>query len=451
MRVRLSLPFIRHGLSKLGPQQQAGPKSPVLRNANANALHRSGKGKHCIAMPPLPAGAAFLVLEFVAGNRSIPNSVLAALLASLPSPSPSPTSLSPPASRRLRRALALRALHAALHADEDPDLLLRKAGEILADPHIAACFSYNPPCSLRHDQDEARAPAAASAAAAAAAAAVADLKRLLDREWATLPPSTLELAADRVAGAGPRALETWATANDAKRRKLRLLVGESTEREILAKLGQHTSASHPSMASEIDKAANATGSSRGANETDPCKEHNEADPGQEDQARHQQGPVKGALFVQLQEKSVASGTANGKAHDAPQPIDKTAASHVIGGSAPDINQTHPIGATKRNLMERNPTATTYEWDGSGGSDEERSLGRRNLPPFERKPKYSPICAHKTRKKWNEVQEKTLMEGVEKYGKGNWKDIKIAYPDVFEDRSTVDLKDKFRNMERYQCG
>ncbi|KAF0908618.1 hypothetical protein E2562_026662, partial [Oryza meyeriana var. granulata] len=35
-----------------------------------------------------------------------------------------------------------------------------------------------------------------------------------------------------------------------------------------------------------------------------------------------------------------------------------------------------------------------------------------------------------------------------YGKGNWKDIKMAYPDVFEDRSTVDLKDKFRNMERH---
>lgn len=24
----------------------------------------------------------------------------------------------------------------------------------------------------------------------------------------------------------------------------------------------------------------------------------------------------------------------------------------------------------------------------------------------------------------------------RYGRGNWKDIKLAYPDVFEDRSTV---------------
>jgi hypothetical protein len=24
----------------------------------------------------------------------------------------------------------------------------------------------------------------------------------------------------------------------------------------------------------------------------------------------------------------------------------------------------------------------------------------------------------------------------RYGKGNWKDIKLAYPDVFEERSTV---------------
>ena len=67
---------------------------------------------------------------------------------------------------------------------------------------------------------------------------------------------------------------------------------------------------------------------------------------------------------------------------------------------------------------------------------------------------------------------------ERYGKGNWKDIKIAYPDVFIDRTTVctlfcigypfvfwsvdlrksktlvsfcpqvDMKDKFRNLERH---
>jgi len=26
--------------------------------------------------------------------------------------------------------------------------------------------------------------------------------------------------------------------------------------------------------------------------------------------------------------------------------------------------------------------------------------------------------------------------TQRYGKGNWKDIKLAYPDVFEERSTV---------------
>ncbi|KAL6657277.1 hypothetical protein ACP70R_005057 [Stipagrostis hirtigluma subsp. patula] len=372
-------------------------------------------------MPPLSPAAAFLALEFVAGNRSIPDAVFVGLLASLPPPHPR-------ASRRLRKAVALRALHAALRAEEGHAssalLLLRKAREVLADPDVAACFSQKPPCSLHGAQDE-----------AAAAAAVADLNRLLDHEWADLPPSALELAADRIAGDEERTLETWATASDAKRRKLRQLVGGPTEHEILAKLGRHTSASHLSLVPEVDKAAsvpstsigNATDCSRGGNEAHPFKENNEAGRAQEDQARHHES-VKGAPVVQLQEKSVASGIIKGKVHDTPQAMDKTT-SHVIGGSAPDNTERHPVGATKRSMMERNPCANPYEqWDDSGDSDDERPPGKRLLPSFERKPKPSPAF---------------------KYGKGNWKDIKIAYPDVFEDRSTVDMKDKFRNMERYQ--
>lgn len=376
------------------------------------------------------AAAAFLVLEFVAGNGRIPHAIFAALLASLPTPSPRN-------SPRLRKAIALRSLSAALHAEDAAStavLLLRKARMVLADPDMAACFPQLLPFSLPDDE-------------VTAAATMADLKRILDHEWASLPPSRLELTAERIAGTG--SLKTWARAEGSKRRKLRLLVGDSIEREIVAKLGQD--AYHPSLAPDVYKSANVP-DRIGANEiehaqADLSKENNEAECAQEAHARPQQNFVIGAV--------------EGKARDNTQVIDKGTASHVNGQSAPDNAQSHHVATSKRNLMVRDTIASTYEWDGLGDSDDERPLRHRQLPPqqqhpnpnrqlppFDRKLKPSPTVSQKSKKKWSKIQEKLLLEGVEKYGKGNWKDIKMAYPGVFEDRSTVDLKDKFRNMERH---
>jgi hypothetical protein len=159
-------------------------------------------------MPPLAAGDDFLILEFIAGNRRIPHAVFDSLLACLSSPSASPRT-----SQRLRQALVLRALDAALHTEGascSSSLLLCKARKVLADPDAAACFPHQISVTDNEENDEAR-----------TAAAVADLKRLLDLEWANLPPSTLERAADRIAGDG--AHQTWAAADHTKRAKLRLL------------------------------------------------------------------------------------------------------------------------------------------------------------------------------------------------------------------------------------
>ncbi|CAM0145104.1 unnamed protein product [Urochloa decumbens] len=337
-------------------------------------------------MPQLPAADAFFVLEFIAGNRCIPHAVFAALLGSLPSSS------SPRTSPRLRKALVLRSLHAALDSSCSFTTTLRKARRVLADPDAAACFP-NQLSFAEYEEDD---------GGAWAAAAVADLKRLLDHEWANLPPSTLELAADRLAG--HRSLKRWAAADHANRKKLRLLVGESTERDILAKLLQDASTSHPPIPPEADNPND-------ANEANVAGRTNGADHAQQGTAGQPNVSIEGAQGVQLPEKYVPA-------------------------------------TNKRSLMEKHPNACTYKWDGLGNSDDGRPVGKRQLPPFERKPHPSPACAHKIRKKWSEIEEKTLLEGVEKYGKGNWKDIKMAYPDVFEERSTIDLKDKFRNMERY---
>ncbi|TVU37088.1 hypothetical protein EJB05_10379, partial [Eragrostis curvula] len=367
-----------------------------------------------IVTPRMAAADAFLVLEFVAGNSRIPHAVFAALLASLPPPSPRN-------SPRLRKALALRALDAVLHAEDaaSTSLLLRKTREVLSDPDIAACFPQLLPFSLSGDKGEEE---------VTVAAAMADLKRILDHEWANLPPSTLELAADRIAGAGSP--ETWARADGSKRRKLRMLgdypqpptfagahlvVGNSIEREILAKLEQDAYASYPSAVPEVDQSANTpdTISANGTyhvqedGETVPSKENNEAGCAQEAHSRQQQETMKGAV--------------KGKVCDTPQVVDKATTSQITGQSAPDNTEMHRVASSKRNLMERDPSASTCEWDGLGHSDDERPLGHRQLPPFERRPKPSTAISQKTKKKWSEVQEKTLLEGrferqVQKYGK-----------------------------------
>lgn len=152
-------------------------------------------------MPPLPAADDLLILEFIASNRRIPHAVFNSFIASQ-----SPPSAFSRTSQRLRKALVLRALDAALYtvgASCSSSLLLHKARKVLADPDAAACFPHQIPFTENEENDEAR-------------AAVADLKRLLDLEWANLPPSTLEL----VAGDGSH--QTGAAADHTMRTKLRL-------------------------------------------------------------------------------------------------------------------------------------------------------------------------------------------------------------------------------------
>ncbi|XP_006659008.1 telomeric repeat-binding factor 2-like [Oryza brachyantha] len=383
---------------------------------------------------PTPADS-FLILEFVAGYRLIPHSIFTALLASLPS-------VSPHTSPRLRAGLALRALDAALSDTDGVDApsLLHKARAVLAEPDLAPWF----PQHLAE-------PASADDLPAAA---VAELKRLLDVEWASLPPSALEIAAERIVGSG--ALQFWANADHAQRSKLRLLVGESTAREILEKIQQQdASTNHPAVLPQVDNApeTNGTNDSDCSEEKDkgcPVKQNAKADHPQEVGVRHQQESMQGAPNDHLKESSVTTESIRGKDPDITSFMEEVICPQISGQFTPDNIKNHQVTGPNHSLMERNPTAITYERDSLGDPGGERPAAKRQLPAFERTPKPSPTAALKTRKKWSEIQEKTLLEGVKKYGKGNWKDIKMAYPDVFEDRSTVDLKDKFRNMERHLC-
>ncbi|CAI5723487.1 unnamed protein product [Hyaloperonospora brassicae] len=55
-----------------------------------------------------------------------------------------------------------------------------------------------------------------------------------------------------------------------------------------------------------------------------------------------------------------------------------------------------------------------------------------------------------RVRWSAEEEEALIEGYRLYHKYSsvWKLIKTKFPDVLRNRSNVDLKDKFRNLKRY---
>ncbi|XP_062017322.1 uncharacterized protein LOC133733697 isoform X2 [Rosa rugosa] len=127
----------------------------------------------------------------------------------------------------------------------------------------------------------------------------------------------------------------------------------------------------------------------------------------------------------------------------------------------DVNPGNPSCSYQNNvsragLMERNSTAHTLEWDDSLGMSPERtkSKGRLHLPSPKRNAvsplkKYEDKRFSKRRKvkRWSLHEEDTLRTGVQKYGRGNWKFILDTYRDVFEERTEVDLKDKWRNMTK----
>lgn len=119
---------------------------------------------------------------------------------------------------------------------------------------------------------------------------------------------------------------------------------------------------------------------------------------------------------------------------------------------------HQNNVSKPSLMERNATARTFEWDDSIDDSSEGTgdqMNRIHLDSPKRKAvsplkKYELARFAKRRKpkRWSLEEEDALREAVKKYGKGNWKLIWNSRRDVFQERTEVDLKDKWRNMTRY---
>lgn len=102
---------------------------------------------------------------------------------------------------------------------------------------------------------------------------------------------------------------------------------------------------------------------------------------------------------------------------------------------------------KLSLIEWNSSVHTYERDDSidGSQVDIASRVELQLPTPRRIFKMNKLKTRRIGRRWSPLEENTLRAGVELYGKGNWKVILTADPDIFEGRSAVDLKDKWRNL------
>lgn len=146
----------------------------------------------------------------------------------------------------------------------------------------------------------------------------------------------------------------------------------------------------------------------------------------------------------------------GKEVRAPDPsLDRggTDAAPAMQGECQAQPNGHQDVLPRRSLMERHSSAQTYQWDDSpkGTSDQKdrpqlHSPKRLVVSPL-RLAETPKVSKRRRRRPWSLQEEETLRDGVNRFGQGNWKLIRNCYSVVFEDRTEVDLKDKWRNMMR----
>ncbi|CAN1141881.1 Single myb histone 5 [Linum perenne] len=53
-----------------------------------------------------------------------------------------------------------------------------------------------------------------------------------------------------------------------------------------------------------------------------------------------------------------------------------------------------------------------------------------------------------KRKWSSKEEAALKNGIKEFGAGFWKEILNSRRNEFNERTKVDLKDKWRNMSKH---
>lgn len=122
------------------------------------------------------------------------------------------------------------------------------------------------------------------------------------------------------------------------------------------------------------------------------------------------------------------------------------AQEVVGDDANQPSLEQDSGAKDEPGVDMPQTPATIQ-PGTEKKPEEKT----DQPKKKRKRSVNP--AHFRNKKktkrnfWTQEEVDALLKGVEKIGPGKWTKIKGEYPEIFANRTSLDLKDKWRNIER----
>jgi hypothetical protein len=110
------------------------------------------------------------------------------------------------------------------------------------------------------------------------------------------------------------------------------------------------------------------------------------------------------------------------------------------------------------LRQKKKKAYQLKFDSPGESDSSEDEGDgvalSDVPAKYAIPKYQPSAIHVSRKvsppkrsKFTDAEDDAIRAGVEQFGAGNWAQIKSEYAIVLRNRSSVNIKDRWRNMNK----
>ena len=110
------------------------------------------------------------------------------------------------------------------------------------------------------------------------------------------------------------------------------------------------------------------------------------------------------------------------------------------------------------LRQKKKKAYKLKFDSPGESDSSEDEGGgvalSDVPTKYAIPKYQPSAIHVSRKvsppkrsKFTDAEDDAIRAGVEQFGAGNWAQIKSEYAMVLRNRSSVNIKDRWRNMNK----
>mmetsp|Transcript_18317 Transcript_18317/g.21179 ORF Transcript_18317/g.21179 Transcript_18317/m.21179 type:complete len:251 (-) Transcript_18317:200-952(-) len=103
------------------------------------------------------------------------------------------------------------------------------------------------------------------------------------------------------------------------------------------------------------------------------------------------------------------------------------------------------------LLQPNSAAGEKSQETQSENAKKSSVSETTPPKKRKKPRGDNYHFRPTKKGkrlfWTQKEVDALIRATATIGPGKWTKIKLAYPEIFQNRTTLDLKDKWRNIER----